>query len=54
MTITGVYRYVPHSQLLFRLAQGWQWAGDLGTTHGEWSSYMWWCCGQCEDAEPPR
>lgn len=51
---TGVYRYVPHSHLLRRLAQGWQWAADLGQTHGEWSCLMWFCCGDCNDSEVPR
>lgn len=44
---TGVFRYVRHDALLGRLVQGWRYAGDLGETHGDWSSLMWWCCGDC-------
>jgi hypothetical protein len=48
-----VFRYIPHGQFLRRLAQGWRWSADLGPTHGEWSSLMWWCCGACKDGEAP-
>lgn len=44
---TGVFRYIRLPQMLFRLAQGWKIAADLGPTHGEWSVLMWWCCGDC-------
>jgi hypothetical protein len=51
--MTGVYRYIPHDDLLVRLAQGWRWNADLGDVHGEWTSLMWWCCGDCgEDYVP--
>jgi hypothetical protein len=36
--MTGVYRCIPHDDLLARLAQGWRWCADLGDVHGEWSS----------------
>ena len=32
---TGVYRYIRHDELLFRLHQGWKWVADLGDVHGE-------------------
>jgi hypothetical protein len=51
--MTGVYRYVPHTMLLLRLAQGWQWRADLGDIHGQWSSLMWWCAGNCNEGEAP-
>lgn len=51
--MTGVYRYVPHDDLLIRLAQGWRFVADLGEAHGEWSTLMWWCCGACLDGEAP-
>ena len=51
--LSGVYRYVPHSRLLAFLAHGWRPVADLGPTHGEWSTLMWWCCGECVDGEAP-
>ena len=52
-SLSGVYRYVPHSRLLAFLAHGWRPVADLGPTHGEYSSLMWWCCGACVDGEAP-
>ncbi len=51
--LSGVYRYVPHSRILAFLAHGWHPVADLGPTHGEWSTLMWWCCGACVDGEAP-
>lgn len=51
--LSGIYRYVRHSDLLQFLALGWTPVADLGPTHGEWSSLMWFCCGDCHDHEPP-
>lgn len=47
LLLAGVFRFVPHRVLLPRLAQGWRYAADLGETHGEWSTLLWWCCGDC-------
>lgn len=52
-SLSGIYRYVRHSDLLQFLALGWTPVADLGPTHGEWSSLMWFCCGDCHDYEPP-
>lgn len=51
--MTGVYRYIPIEHLLFRLAQGWIIAADLGPVHGQWRWLGWWCCGRCNDGEAP-
>ncbi len=54
--LAGVFRFVPHRALLPRLAQGWRYAADLGEIHGEWSTLLWWCCGDCgapQDAPRP-
>jgi hypothetical protein len=51
--MTGILRIVGHSDMLRRLAQGWRPVADLGPVHGEWSSLMWWCCGDCLDGEAP-
>lgn len=50
---TGIYRYVTHDRLLVFLAHCWRPAADLGPIHGEWSTLMWWCCGDCRDGEAP-
>lgn len=39
--MNGVYRYVRHADLLLRLAQGWRYVADLGSTHGEWSTLLY-------------
>jgi hypothetical protein len=49
----GVFRYVRHHDLVFRLAEGWKWCADLGDIHGEWSCLMWWCNGSCLEDEAP-
>jgi hypothetical protein len=51
--MTGILRYVPHADLLARLAQGWRYVADLGPIHGEWACLMWFCCGACQDGEAP-
>lgn len=51
--MTGIYRYIRHTDMLRYLATGWQWRADLGEHHGQWSSLMWFCCGACRDGEAP-
>lgn len=51
--LTGILRYA-NTDLLLRLALGWQLVPtDLGPTHGEYSVYVWWCCGDCSGEEVP-
>ncbi len=50
---TGVFRYVTHDRLLLHLAHGWLWKAYLGPIHGEWSSLLWWCSGDCQNHEVP-
>ena len=35
-------RYVPYSDILYRMAQGWAPVADLGDTHGHWSVLCEW------------
>lgn len=51
--LDGVYRFIRHPDVAERMADGWQWRGDLGPVHGRWSTLMWWCCGECLDGEAP-
>jgi len=39
---TRLYRYIPHSQVQSYYEAGWNWAADLGPTHGEWGGLMHW------------
>ena len=32
----------PHGLMLRRLAEGWQYAADLGHTHGQWAVLLKW------------
>lgn len=45
--MNGMFRFIRLPDMLWRLAQGWTPAGDLGPIHGEWSLLMQWCCGDC-------
>ena len=40
--MTRTFRYCVHTKLLRILALGWVYAGDLGSTHGEWSCLVEW------------
>jgi hypothetical protein len=51
--MTGIFRYVRHSDVADKLDDGWRYAAHLGRTHGHWSALMWWCCGDCVDGEAP-
>ena len=52
-SLCGIFRYVPHHSLLAYLSHGWRFVADLGETHGQWSSLLWWCSGTCRDGEAP-
>lgn len=51
---TGILRFVLHRDFTKRLAQGWQYAADLGPYTGQFSCLMWWCDGSCKDGEAPK
>jgi len=36
------FRYVPYSELLWRLAEGWKPVADLGHTHGAYAVLCQW------------
>lgn len=36
------FRYVPHADLLWRMAQGWRYVADLGPPHSDHACLMQW------------
>lgn len=53
--MTGIYRYVRHSEVEDFIRLGWLPTNALeGTSHGQWSVLCRWICPACVPVEPKR